>query len=91
MKTNYGPVYLILATMAVAAMAIGAEPVRHNKKLELSKAEAGKPAQELVLEAPDTRLPGTRVIVIDSSDFDASLSAGIATAIATAKARKRTG
>jgi hypothetical protein len=68
---NYSPIYTILATMAVAAMAIGAEPVRHNKKLELSKSEAAKSGHEFVYQAADSRL--------------------IVVAIATAKARKRTG
>ena len=69
---NYSPIYTILGVMAVAAMAIGAEPVRHNSKLvELSKTEAAKPGYELVLETPDGR--------------------SFAIAIATAKARKRTG
>jgi len=88
---NYGPIYTILATMAVAAMAIGAEPVRHNHKLEVSKSDAGKSGYELVHFSAHSRLPGRHILVIDSNGFNAGLSAQVAVAIATAKARKRTG
>jgi len=89
---NYSPIHTILATMAVAAMAIGAEPVRHNsKQLELSKAEAGKSGYELVLETAGSRPAGRRILIIDSKDFGAEMLANAAVAIAMGKARKRTG
>ena len=89
---NYAPIYFILATMAVAAVAIGAEPARHNnKQLELSKSEAGKQAGGVVFEAADAGLPKQRFILIQSKDLDDELSVRIAAAIATARARKRTG
>jgi hypothetical protein len=89
---NYSPIYTILATMAVAAIAIGAEPIRHNsKQLELSKTEATKAGYELVVETAGSRLPGRRILILDARDFEAGMSANVAVAIATARARKRTG
>ena len=88
---NCSPIYTILATMAVAAMAIGAEPVRSNKKVELSKADAGKSGYEFVRQSAHAPLPGHRILVIDSDGLNAGLTTKVAVAIATAKARKRTG
>jgi hypothetical protein len=89
---NYSPIYAILATMTVAAMAIGAEPVRHNsKQFELSKTEATKTGYELVVETAGSRLPGRRILILDAGDFEAGIPADVAAAIATARARKRTG
>ena len=84
---NYSPIYTILATMAVAAMAIGAEPVRHNKKLELSKSDAGKSGYEFVHLDAGSRLPSRRILVIDSEDFEGELRTKMAVAVAMAKAR----
>jgi len=90
MKNNLSPIYLVLATMAVAAMAIGAEPVRENSKLALSKSEVRKPASEFVFEFTDRRLPNRRILVIDTVGLEADVQSKVAVAIATARARKRT-
>lgn len=91
MKTQYLPIYLILATMAMAAVSIGAEPIRQNKKLELSKSEAGKPGYPIASRAGEDPGRGHRIIVIDSPAFNGEISANVAIAIAAARARKRTG
>jgi hypothetical protein len=89
---NYSPIYAILTVMAFAAMAIGAEPVRHNtKQLELSKTEAAKTGYEFVVETAGSGLPGRRFLILDAKDFEAEMSADVAVAIAAARARKRTG
>ena len=91
MKTQYLPIYLILAGMAMAAVSIGAEPIRQNKKLELSKSEAGKSGFPIASRAGAEPDGGHRIIVIDSPAFDSEISTAVAIAIAAAKARKRTG
>ena len=88
---NYSPIYTILGTMAVAAMAIGAEPVRHNSKLlDLSKSEAGKPAYEVVVETAGNRIPDRRILILDAKALEAEMSTNISVAIATGRTRKRT-
>ena len=91
MKTQYLPIYLILASMAVAAVSIGAEPMRQNKKLELSKSEAAKSGLPVASRAGEDPGRGHRIIVIDAPGFDSAVSANVALAIAAARARKRTG
>ena len=93
---NYSPVYTVLATMAVAAMAIGAEPVWQNSKQsvlsksEAVKSEAVQSGYELVVENAGSSLPSRRILILQGKDFEAEISANAAVAIGIAKARKRT-
>ena len=89
---NFSPIYTVLATMAVAAMAIGGEPVRHNSKsLELSKVEATKAGYELLIETAVGQNLRPAILVLDARQVEAAISANVAVAIAGARARRRTG
>jgi hypothetical protein len=98
MKAHIGPIYLILGLMAVSALTIGAAKVPAGK----DSGQARKPivSAQAMLPSPTSfrvalanagdndKALRTRVLVIESTDFDARLQAQVAKTLAVARTRK---
>ena len=103
MKTQIGPIYLILGLMAVATLSIGAAdsralgPTQAVQVAPQAPAPAGftfefKGAKARAFQAtsPGMAMPG-RLVVIVSDKLDAEVQERVGTALAQARARRKAG
>ena len=102
MRTQIGPVYLILGLLAVSALSIGADEPRAVSQRGIAQAKTlpAPPAASYDFEfnkarafqatAPGMAMPG-RLVVVVSDKFEDQVEQRVSAAIARARARRKAG